>query len=38
MSRRAMDVRGGLRLEGLVKRFDDVIAVAGVDLELPPAS
>jgi putative spermidine/putrescine transport system ATP-binding protein len=31
-----VDVRGGLRLEGLVKRFDDVTAVAGVDLELPP--
>ena len=31
-----MDARGGLRLEGLVKRFDDVTAVAGVDLELPP--
>jgi putative spermidine/putrescine transport system ATP-binding protein len=27
--------RGGLRLEGLVKRFGDVEAVAGVDLELP---
>jgi putative spermidine/putrescine transport system ATP-binding protein len=31
-----MDARGGLRLEGLIKRFDDVTAVAGVDLELPP--
>jgi putative spermidine/putrescine transport system ATP-binding protein len=31
-----MDARGGLRLEGLVKRFGDVEAVAGVDLELPP--
>ena len=31
-----MDARGGLRLEGLVKRFGDVDAVAGVDLELPP--
>jgi putative spermidine/putrescine transport system ATP-binding protein len=31
-----VDVRGGLRLEGLVKRFADVTAVAGVDLELPP--
>ncbi|HEX5938255.1 MAG TPA: ABC transporter ATP-binding protein [Actinomycetota bacterium] len=31
-----MDVRGGLRLEGLVKRFAEVEAVAGVDLELPP--
>ncbi len=29
------DVRGGLRLEGLVKRFGDLTAVAGVDLELP---
>jgi len=28
--------RGGLRLEGLVKRFGDVEAVAGVDLQLPP--
>jgi len=36
MSRRPEDVRGGLRLEGLVKRFVDVTAVAGVDLELPP--
>src|SRR5919109_2489454 len=27
--------RGGLRLEGLVKRFADVAAVDGVDLELP---
>ena len=35
MSRRS-DVRGGLKLEGLVKRFGDVTAVAGVDLELPP--
>jgi putative spermidine/putrescine transport system ATP-binding protein len=32
----SVDVRGGLRLEGLVKRFDDVAAVDGVDLELPP--
>jgi putative spermidine/putrescine transport system ATP-binding protein len=31
-----VDARGGLRLEGLVKRFDEVIAVDGVDLELPP--
>jgi putative spermidine/putrescine transport system ATP-binding protein len=31
-----VDARGGLRLEGLVKRFDDVAAVAGVDLDLPP--
>jgi putative spermidine/putrescine transport system ATP-binding protein len=31
-----VDVRGGLRLEGLVKRFAEVEAVAGVDLELPP--
>jgi putative spermidine/putrescine transport system ATP-binding protein len=30
------DVRGGLRLEGLVKRFGDLAAVDGVDLELPP--
>jgi putative spermidine/putrescine transport system ATP-binding protein len=30
------DVRGGLRLEGLVKRFGDLTAVDGVDLELPP--
>jgi putative spermidine/putrescine transport system ATP-binding protein len=29
-------VRGGLRLEGVVKRFDEVTAVDGVDLELPP--
>jgi len=29
-------VRGGLKLEGLVKRFGDVAAVDGVDLELPP--
>ncbi len=36
MSKRPEEVRGGLRLEGLVKRFDDVTAVAGVDLELPP--
>jgi putative spermidine/putrescine transport system ATP-binding protein len=32
----SVDVRGGLRLEGLVKRFYDVAAVAGVDLDLPP--
>jgi putative spermidine/putrescine transport system ATP-binding protein len=31
-----VDVRGGLRLEGLVKRFDEVTAVDGVDLDLPP--
>lgn len=31
-----MDARGGLRLEGLVKHFGDIEAVAGVDLELPP--
>jgi putative spermidine/putrescine transport system ATP-binding protein len=31
-----VDARGGLRLDGLVKRFGDVEAVAGVDLELPP--
>jgi putative spermidine/putrescine transport system ATP-binding protein len=30
------EVRGGLKLEGLVKRFGDVTAVAGIDLELPP--
>src|SRR5918992_5923648 len=30
-----MDARGGLRLDGLVKRFGDVEAVAGIDLELP---
>lgn len=29
------DARGGLRLSGLVKRFGDVRAVDGVDLELP---
>jgi putative spermidine/putrescine transport system ATP-binding protein len=31
-----VQARGGLRLEGLVKRFGDVEAVAGVHLELPP--
>ena len=31
-----MQARGGLRLEGLVKHFGDVEAVAGVHLELPP--
>lgn len=31
-----MQARGGLKLEGLVKRFGDVEAVAGVHLELPP--
>lgn len=31
-----MQVRGGLRLEGLVKRFGDLNAVSGVELELPP--
>jgi putative spermidine/putrescine transport system ATP-binding protein len=31
-----VEVRGGVRLEGLVKRFDEVTAVAGIDLELPP--
>ena len=31
-----MDTRGGLRLEGLVKHFGAVEAVAGIDLELPP--
>ncbi|HXF35987.1 MAG TPA: ABC transporter ATP-binding protein [Actinomycetota bacterium] len=30
-----MTARGGLRLEGLVKRFGEVLAVDGVDLELP---
>ncbi|HEX6401060.1 MAG TPA: ATP-binding cassette domain-containing protein, partial [Actinomycetota bacterium] len=30
------EARGGLRLEGLAKRFGDVAAVDGVDLELPP--
>ena len=30
-----MQSKGGLRLEGLVKRFGDLTAVAGVDLELP---
>jgi putative spermidine/putrescine transport system ATP-binding protein len=30
-----MEARGGLRLEGVVKRFGDVEAVAGIDLELP---
>jgi putative spermidine/putrescine transport system ATP-binding protein len=30
------DARGALRLQGLVKRFQDVVAVAGVDLDLPP--
>ncbi len=30
-----MTARGGLRLEGLVKRFGDVVAVDGVDLDLP---
>ncbi|MDP9118993.1 MAG: ABC transporter ATP-binding protein [Actinomycetota bacterium] len=29
-------MRGGLKLQGLVKRFDDVTAVDGVDLQLPP--
>jgi putative spermidine/putrescine transport system ATP-binding protein len=36
MSQGSVAVRGGLKLEGLVKRFDDVAAVAGIDLELPP--
>jgi putative spermidine/putrescine transport system ATP-binding protein len=31
----APDSRGALRLEGLVKRFGDIMAVAGIDLELP---
>ncbi|HYY08460.1 MAG TPA: ATP-binding cassette domain-containing protein, partial [Actinomycetota bacterium] len=35
MSEGAIEARGGLRLEGIVKRFDDVLAVDGVDLELP---
>jgi putative spermidine/putrescine transport system ATP-binding protein len=30
------EARGALRLQGLVKRFGDVVAVAGVDLDLPP--
>jgi putative spermidine/putrescine transport system ATP-binding protein len=30
------DARGALRLQGLVKRFGEVVAVAGVDLDLPP--
>src|SRR5687767_9534728 len=34
--RGSVNERGGLRLEGLVKRFDEVTAVDGVDLELPP--
>jgi len=32
----SVDARGGLELRGLVKRFGEVTAVAGVDLELPP--
>ncbi|HZB79169.1 MAG TPA: ABC transporter ATP-binding protein [Actinomycetota bacterium] len=36
MIRGSVNERGGLRLEGLVKRFDEVTAVDGVDLELPP--
>jgi putative spermidine/putrescine transport system ATP-binding protein len=31
-----MEARGGVRLEGLNKRFGPVTAVDGVDLELPP--
>jgi putative spermidine/putrescine transport system ATP-binding protein len=31
-----VDARGGLKLEGLVKHFGDVEAVAGVELDLPP--
>jgi putative spermidine/putrescine transport system ATP-binding protein len=31
-----MEARGGVRLEGLIKRFGPVTAVDGVDLELPP--
>jgi putative spermidine/putrescine transport system ATP-binding protein len=30
------EARGGLRLDGLIKRFGEVEAVAGVDLDLPP--
>jgi putative spermidine/putrescine transport system ATP-binding protein len=30
-----VEARGGLKLQGLVKRFGEVTAVAGVDLELP---
>jgi putative spermidine/putrescine transport system ATP-binding protein len=30
-----VEQRAGLTLDGLVKRFGDVVAVAGVDLELP---
>jgi putative spermidine/putrescine transport system ATP-binding protein len=30
-----VEARGGLTLQGLVKRFGEVTAVAGVDLELP---
>ena len=30
-----METRGGLRLDGLVKHFGEVEAVAGIDLELP---
>src|SRR5918992_2190176 len=36
MIRGSVNERGGLRLEGLVKRFGEVLAVDGVDLELPP--
>jgi putative spermidine/putrescine transport system ATP-binding protein len=36
MSPGSKDVRGGLKLEGLVKRFEEVTAVDGIDLELPP--
>jgi spermidine/putrescine transport system ATP-binding protein len=32
-----MDGRGEIRLEGLTKSFDDVVAVAEVDLEIQPA-
>jgi putative spermidine/putrescine transport system ATP-binding protein len=31
-----VEQRGGLRLRGVVKRFGDLTAVDGVDLELPP--
>jgi putative spermidine/putrescine transport system ATP-binding protein len=36
MIRGSVNERGGLRLEGLVKWFDEVTAVDGVDLDLPP--
>ena len=34
--REGPNARGGLRLERLTKRFDEVVAVDTVDLELPP--